>query len=76
MKRGLDGCYFRVKRDGRYDAVCFSDLTSEERDEVGKDRPAEWWKSLACHLADQLYTIGELFDISGDHTKTLTSDDE
>lgn len=41
MNRNLDGCYFRVKRDGKYEAVCFSDLTAEEREEVCKDRPAE-----------------------------------
>lgn len=26
--RNMDGVYFRVKRDGKYEPVCFSDLTS------------------------------------------------
>lgn len=63
MNRNLDGCYFRVKRDGKYEAICFSDLTDSERQEICKDRSAEWLKSLAYHLADRLKSIGDQFDI-------------
>lgn len=64
MNRKLDGCYFRMQRDGKWGPVCFSDLTEEERNlEMFSDRTAEWWKSLACHLADCLKEIGEQFDI-------------
>ena len=65
MNRNLDGIYFRVKRNGKYENVCFSDLTESEREEVCKDRPAEWYKSVAYHLADRLQTIGNHFDIVG-----------
>lgn len=34
MIRNLDGCYFRVKREGKWQNICFSDLTKDERDEV------------------------------------------
>ena len=34
VKRDLDGVYFRIKRDEHYQAVCFSDLTKEERETV------------------------------------------
>ena len=34
VKRDLDGVYFRIKRDEHYQAVCFSDLTKEEREAV------------------------------------------
>lgn len=63
MDRNLDGVYFRVKRNGTWGNVCFSDMTTEERDEIIKDRPAEWWKSLAYILADCLKNIGDQFDI-------------
>lgn len=62
-KRNLDGCYFRVKRNGEYDAVCFSDLTEEERNVVLEGRSAEWLKGLCHHLADRIEFIGDYFDI-------------
>ena len=65
MDRNLDGIYFRIKRNGKYENVCFSDLTEAEREEIGKDRPAEWWKNVAYHLAERLQVIGNTFDIAG-----------
>ena len=29
MNRNLDGYYFRVKRDGKWDNVCWSDMKNE-----------------------------------------------
>jgi hypothetical protein len=66
MNRKLDGCFFRVKRDDKWQNVCFSDLTEDERDELfeSKDqRSALWWKSLAYHLADRLKMIGDELDL-------------
>ena len=65
IKRNLDGCYFRVQRDGKYQSICFSDLTEDERTKLfdKADKSAEWWKSLAYHLADCLRNVGEHFDI-------------
>lgn len=34
MDRKLDGVFFRVNRNGKWQNVCFSDLTDEEMDEV------------------------------------------
>lgn len=65
MNRNLDGIYFRVKRNDKYENVCFSDLTETEREEVCKERPAEWFKSVAYHLADCLKKIGNELDIVG-----------
>lgn len=62
-RRELDVVYFRIKRDGKWDNICFTDLTKEERDKVCENRSAEWFKSLAYHLADQIQYIGETFDI-------------
>ncbi len=63
MDRKLDGIYFRVERDGKWQNICFSDLTIEERDKVGEGRSARWWQSVAYHLADVLKEIGDEFDI-------------
>ena len=63
MDRNLDGVYFRVKRDGKWCNVCFSDMTKEERDEVIGDRSVEWWRSLAYIMADTLRSVGDQLDI-------------
>lgn len=63
MNRNLDGAYFRVKRDDKWQNICFSDLTEDEREEVGEGRTAEWWKSMAFHLAERLKFIGDELDI-------------
>lgn len=64
MDRELDGCYFRVKRDEKWENICFSDLTPEEREKVCDGRSAEWFKSLAYHLADCLKLLGDKLDIT------------
>lgn len=66
MNRNLDGVYFRIKRDGEWQNICFSDLTEDEREDVGQGRTAEWWKSLAYRMADSLKEIGDTFDIVGE----------
>lgn len=33
INRELDGCYFRIQRDGKWQNICFSDLTEIERDD-------------------------------------------
>lgn len=71
IQRNLDGIYFRVKRDGRYENVCYSDMTAEERDEIAAlreknatpEEQAAWWRSMANILADQLYDMGEQFGV-------------
>ena len=63
VKRNLDGCYFRVCRDGKWENVCFSDLTANERVEVLQSKSPEWLRSLCYHLADTIQQIGNAFDI-------------
>ena len=60
--RDMDGVYFRVKRNGKYEPVCFSDLTPEEQDQMMTGRSEEWLKALAKHLADCLYAAGEFVE--------------
>ncbi len=63
MNRDLDGIYFRVKRDGKWDNVCFSDLTDEEMDKVLEGRDIEWLKSVCKILGRTIKRIGDEFDI-------------
>ena len=73
-QRNLDGIYFRIERDGKCQNVCYSDMTKDERDEIAEtkarqltsDQMASWWRSMAELLADQLYDIGEQFDLMGE----------
>lgn len=67
MQRNLDGVYFRVRRDGRWQNVCFSDLEQAERGEMARmiaeqrtlKEQAAYWCSVADLLADRLYDMGE-----------------
>ena len=63
--RNLDGVYFRIKRNDKYDNVCFSDLTVEERAEILEEKDKAWLARLCEILADALYEVGEEFDILG-----------
>lgn len=63
MNRNLDGVYFRIERDGKWDNVCFSDLTSEEMDKVLEDRSVNWLRSLCKVLGETIKDIGNEYDI-------------
>lgn len=65
MNRDLDGIYFRVKRNNRWESVCFSDLTDEEMDEILKDRDVEWLKSVCKILGRTIRRIGDELEIVG-----------
>lgn len=66
-RHNLDGVYFRVKRDGKWGNVCYSDMTHDERKEVIYDRMDErpleeqagYYRRLAELMADSLYDMGE-----------------
>lgn len=64
IERQLDGVYFRVKRNGKWGNVCFSDMTHDERKEVIGSRTTEWWMALAGIMADTLREVGDKFDIT------------
>lgn len=63
MNRNLDGSYFRVKRNGKWRNICFSDLSTEERLEVLKDKDVEFMRRLCLIIADDLKQLGDEFDI-------------
>ena len=61
--RDLDGIYLRIKRDGKYQPVCLSDMTREELEENLNPERGEWLKGAVIHLALTLHEIGEMFSI-------------
>lgn len=66
MNRNLDGCYFRVERNGKWQDICFSDLTREEQKLMLKSKNEEWLKSLCFYLAYVIKDIGDKLDIIGE----------
>lgn len=64
MDRKLDGVFFRVKRNGKFEDVCFSDLTSEQMDEVLKRRRKEWLKDMCKFLGNRIHEIGDELDLT------------
>lgn len=65
IKRELDGAFFRVERDGRWENVCFTDLDEHEREEMLKARTPEWLKGMCLYLAARLRAIGDACGLSG-----------
>lgn len=63
VQRNLDGVYFRVERNGKWLNICFSDLTTEEQDEVMKHRSDVWLRQMCRILADALRRVGDELDI-------------
>lgn len=62
-KRNLDGAFFRVKRDDKWQNICFSDLTDEEMDAVLNGQTTIWLMSLCKHLGKTIRRLGDRFDI-------------
>ena len=70
MQRGLDGVYFRIlDTDGRFKNICFSDLTTEQREDVMENKSMEWLKSMCQILADTIKEIGDEFDLIGEEAE-------
>ena len=63
MNRNLDGVYFRIKRDEKWQSICFSDLTEEEMDEVMKNKTKEWLCNMCKILGKTIKHIGDELDI-------------
>ena len=63
MNRNLDGIYFRVKRDEKWDNICFSDMTQDEMENVMNNRDIDWLKSMCVQLGRTIRNIGDQLDI-------------
>lgn len=72
LQRGMDAVYFRVQRDGRWQNVCYSDMTPDERQSTiydrMKDKPlheqVSYYRCLAELMADQLYDVAEQLGVT------------
>ena len=62
MNRELDGCYFRIVRDGVGQSVCFTDLTKEERTALLADKDEQFLRNLCCSLADRIQELGDIIE--------------
>ena len=62
MNRELDGCYFRIVREGVGQSVCFTDLTKEERNALLADKDTQFLKNLCCYLADRIQELGDIIE--------------
>lgn len=62
MNRELDGCYFRIVRDGVGRSVCFSDLTKEERNALLAGKDTQSLKNLCYYLADRIQELGDIIE--------------
>lgn len=63
MDRKLDGVFFRVQRNNKWESVCISDMSDEERSEVLKDKDAVFLRRLVDILAMTIHDIGEQLDL-------------
>ena len=63
IPRELDGIYYRVERDGKWCNRCFTDLTTDEQEEMIKKYVAEGLKRMVMLLAKILRDIGDTFNI-------------
>lgn len=58
----LDGIFYRVERDGKWENHCLSDLALDEIDHLTKDYKLENWQRVAYALIDSLRRLGELLE--------------
>ena len=67
MDRHIDGLYSRIQRNGKWNNVCFSDLTIDEREQVCEGKSIQWLKAVLFYITDCLQNVAEEFDIRGDN---------
>lgn len=63
VKRNLDNVYFRVKRDNRWENICFSDMTEAERDSVMLGESEAWLREMCNIMANTLREVGDKLNI-------------
>lgn len=61
--RDLDGSYFRVKRNGKWQNISFSDLTESEMYSFIDSKGMMWLKNMCVFLGQTIRKIGDEFDL-------------
>ena len=65
IRRDLDGCFFRVQRDGKWFSLCWTDLTKEERESFTKDKDIYWLGRMLEYITEEYRKTGDQLDIYG-----------
>lgn len=65
-KRELCGIYFRAERNGKFEDVCFTDMTELEQRRVTDDFSPESLRNMCIVLAGVVRNLGDMFDISAE----------
>lgn len=63
VHRDLDGVYYRVKRNGQFEDLCFTDLTVAEQNEFLATLDTEGLKRMVHLMADSLRTLSDHLDL-------------
>lgn len=63
-KRELCGIYFRVNRDGKYENICFTDMTEKEQKEILAGKTPEFCENMCLRLAQVVRNLGDMFDVA------------
>lgn len=63
MNRELCGMYFRIKRNNKWQNICFSDMTESEMHEILKDKGDVFLRSMCIQLSNSIKDLGNTFDI-------------
>ena len=63
QERNLDGIYYRIKREGEYKSVCFTDMTKEEQIAILENFDREYLINFCLILAEQYRELGDELDI-------------
>lgn len=62
-KRNLSGIFFRVRRDDKFENICFEELNADEQCQIMAGQGKEWLTNIAQRLADVLNEVGTACDI-------------
>ena len=65
IRRDLDGCFFRVQRDGKWFSLCWTDLTKEERESFIKGKDIYWLGRMLEYITEEYRKTGDQLDIYG-----------
>lgn len=65
-KRELCGIYFRVERNGKYENICFTDMTEKEQLATLNGLSFEASKKMCMWLARIVRNLGDMFDVSAE----------
>lgn len=64
--RNLSGIFFREKINGKWEIICFEELSEDRQDEILAKQNLEFIKNLAKGLGKTIIDIGNQLDLQRD----------